>query len=469
MRLTARLRIQLAVFCSIALTSAGILLFGYLKVPATYFGMGRYTVTVDLPEAGGLYHNANVVYRGTAVGRVQRIELADGGVQAVLSLDSAVRIPADVDAAVHSVSAAGEQYVSLTPRNDQGPALADGDVVATAPDSVQPDINALLDATNRGLAAIPRGELTTVVDESYLAVAGLGPELARIVDGSTRLAIDARDNLAPILTLIDQSKPVLDTQADTRDDITAWAAHLAELSGQLAHRDQQVAGILQKTGPALDEAAALFSRLRPTLPILMANLVAAGNVAVTYQPALEQLLVLLPANIAGAQATAVPNLTHRGPYKGLYLDVALNMNLPPVCNTGFLPPQQRRATALQDAPARPAGDLYCRVPQDSPFNTRGARNYPCLTVPGKRAPTVKMCESDQTYSPLNDGDNWKGDPNATLSGQAVPQRVPAPLAVSGYDAATGEYVAPDGSVHRQGDLAAPELDRTWQTMLLPPS
>src|SRR4029450_6476540 len=70
-------------------------------------------------------------------------------------------------------------------------------------------------------------------------------------------------------------------------------------------------------------------------------------------------------------------------------------------------------------------DVYCRIAQDSPFTAvRGARNYPCLTVPGKRAPTVKMCESDEQYVPLNDGNNWKGDPNATLSGQDIPQLPP---------------------------------------------
>ncbi len=35
-----------------------------------------------------------------------------------------------------------------------------------------------------------------------------------------------------------------------------------------------------------------------------------------------------------------------------------------------------------------------------------------------------MCESNENYVPLNDGYNWKGDPNATLSGQAVPQLPP---------------------------------------------
>jgi len=82
---------------------------------------------------------------------------------------------------------------------------------------------------------------------------------------------------------------------------------------------------------------------------------------------------------------------------------------------------------------------------------RGARNYPCLTRPGKRAPTVKMCESDEQYVPLNEGYNWKGDPNATLSGQDIPQSppgpppaqtpapqaAPSPIAAAEYDPATG--------------------------------
>ena len=29
--------------------------FGYIRLPAMLFGVGRYTVTVELPRAGGLY------------------------------------------------------------------------------------------------------------------------------------------------------------------------------------------------------------------------------------------------------------------------------------------------------------------------------------------------------------------------------------------------------------------------------
>lgn len=488
MRLNRRIQIQLALFTVVALGACAVLGFGYLNAPATWFGVGRYTVTLELPEAAGLYETGNVLYRGTEVGRVEDVRLTNTGVEAVLTLRSDVSIPANLDAAVHSVTAIGEQYVDLSPRGDS-PQLRDGDVIPRDRASIPADVNSLLASTNRGLEAIPHDNLTTVVDESYRAFGGLGPELSRIVDSSTRLAIESRKNLEPLVTLINQSAPVLDTQVDTSDDIQAWSAHVANIAGQLQAHDTQLAGVLQRVGPAADEGSALFQRLQPTLPVLLANLVTAGQVAVTYQPALEQLLVLYPPFVAGIQGAMLADKDIKSPYRGLYTGLALNVNLPPPCTTGFLPPQQRRAPSLVDYPGRPAGDLYCRVPQDSPFNVRGARNYPCLTVPGKRAPTVKMCESDEQYVPLNDGYNWKGDPNATLSGQDIPQLPPGgqpaaaqpgvsppttapdtPIAAAEYDPATGRYIGPDGRMYTQADLAATaSAGKTWQDMLTPPS
>jgi len=484
MHLTRQIKIQLAIFTVVALVAASVMVFGYMKAPARWLGVNRYTVTVQLPEAAGLYPNANVIYRGTEVGRVEDVRLTDKGVAAVLSLIDDIKIPSDLRAEVHSVSAIGEQYVALLPRNGSSRPLTNGDVIAAPNVAVPPDVNSLLDDTNRGLAAIPQDNLKTAIDESYTAVGGLGPEIRRFVNGSTQLAIDARQNLDALTTLIDQSKPVLDSQADTSDAIGAWANHLATVTDELRTHDDSVAGLLRSGASATDEGRQLFERLRPTLPIVLANLVSLGTVAVTYQPALEQLLVLLPQGVANVAGTSVANQNTKQDYKGAYLDFNLNLNLPPACTTGFLPAQQQRSPSLEDYPDRPAGDLYCRVPQDSMFNARGARNYPCLTVPGKRAPTVKMCESNEQYVPLNDGTNWKGDPNATLSGQDVPQLppgspaaqsipapapTPAPLAVAAYDPDTGTYVGPDGHSYTQSDLARTEPnDKTWQKMLLPP-
>ncbi|BBZ31256.1 mammalian cell entry protein (plasmid) [Mycolicibacterium madagascariense] len=475
--LTKRIKIQLALFGVIAVVAGAIMAFGYIRVPAM-FGVGHYTVTVQLPDAGGLYASGNVTYRGTEVGRVTDVRVTDSGVEAVLDLNSDIKIPSNLDAQVHSTSAIGEQYVALLPRNDDGPALKNGDVIPISRTSVPPPIGQLLDAANRGVKAIPQGNVKTVIDESYTAVGGLGPEISRIVDGSTQLATDARANLDPLLALIDRAQPVLDSQTDSADSIRAWAAHLADLSRQVKTQDAAVTGLLQNGPAAADEGRQLVDRLKPALPILLANLVSIGQVAVVYQPALEQILVLEPQIVASMQGAEVPNLDNPRPFPGIYVNFNLNLNDPPPCTTGFLPKEQLSPPAVTSIPDRPAGDLYCRIPQDARNVVRGTRNLPCITRPGKRAPTVKMCESDEQYVPLNDGDYWKGDPNATDTGQAVPQLPPGtpqqgqgptpPAAVVQYDPATGSYPAPDGNVYTQGDLAQSTEGKTWQNMMTPP-
>ncbi|MDV3132968.1 MlaD family protein [Mycobacterium sp. 29Ha] len=489
MHLTRRIWTQLVVVAVVMVFGVAIMFFPVLKLPAKWFGVGRYNVTVQLPQAGGLYERANVSYRGYNVGQVKSVHLTDTGVEAVMSLDSDIKIPSDVEAEVHSVSAIGEQYVDLLPRSADGPMLRNGDIIPSDRTTVPPNISTLLDATNKGLQAIPRDNLKTVVDEAYLAFGGLGPEIARFVKSATALALDARTNINELNTLVDESRPILNSQTDTSDSIQAWAANLATITAQLRTEDGSVAKLLQDGAPAAEEARALFDRLRPTLPIVLANLVSVGEVAAVYRGNIEQLLVLLPQGAAAVQAVGVANRNTKQDYNGGFLSFNLNLNLPPACNTGFLPAQQIRSAALEDYPPAPDGDLYCRVPQDSPFNVRGARNTPCVEKPGKRAPTVAICESDENYVPLNDGYNWKGDPNATLSGQAVPQprdpsapgtgpveaapppppAAPAPVAAVPYDPSTGSYVAPDGRVYTQSDLAAGAQEgQTWQNMLVPP-
>ena len=48
MRLDRRIKIQLAIFTVIAVAAGAVMIFRYIDVPAMLFGVGRYTVTVDL-------------------------------------------------------------------------------------------------------------------------------------------------------------------------------------------------------------------------------------------------------------------------------------------------------------------------------------------------------------------------------------------------------------------------------------
>lgn len=479
-------RIQLAILAAVTLIACSVMAFDFVKVPAL-LGVGRYEVTLDLAASGGLYATSVVNYRGSEIGRVSSVDVTRDGVRAVLSLDSSTKVPSDVSAAVHSRSAIGEQFVELTPpagtEADTVRPLRDGDDIPAGKVQIPPDIGSLLDATNRALQAIPQDNLRTVVDEAAKAVGGLGPELSRIVDGSTALAIEGGKTIGPLTQLIDQAPPVLNSQVQTADSIAQWAARTASITGQLKAQDTAFADLLNQGAPALNEGKALLDRVAPALPLLLANLVSLGDIAVTYRADLEQLLVLYPQGTALMSAAVLSDFGTKQAYKGIYLDFNLNLNSPPPCNTGFLPVRQQRSPSDQDAPNRPAGELYCRVPQDSDLNVRGVRNIPCENDPAKRAPTIEMCESDQQYVPLNEGYNWKGDPNATLSGQDIPQLppgvappgeppppvggVPPPAALVPYDPATGAYIGPDGRRSTQSDLTHTG-SKTWQSMLIPP-
>src|SRR5699024_3857493 len=85
------------------------------------------------------------------------------------------------------------------------------------------------------------------------------------------------------------------------------------------------------------------------------------------------------------------------------------------------PPSEWRSPADTTTVDTP-DNLYCKLPQDSPLANRGARNYPCMEHPGKRAPTIEICDSDKPYEPLAMRQHWTGpyplDPN--LLSQGIP-------------------------------------------------
>ncbi|HEX9832756.1 MAG TPA: MlaD family protein, partial [Mycobacterium sp.] len=112
--LTHFVRIQLTIFAILSVIGMVTLVINYMQAP-TLLGIGRITVTMDLPATGGLYRFSNVTYRGMQMGRVTDIRVVRKGprpsVEAELSLSRSPKVPANLVAEVHGVSAIGELYV----------------------------------------------------------------------------------------------------------------------------------------------------------------------------------------------------------------------------------------------------------------------------------------------------------------------------------------------------------------------
>jgi phospholipid/cholesterol/gamma-HCH transport system substrate-binding protein len=415
--LTRFIRTQLVVFA--ALTVAALVALGwyYLRIPSLV-GVGQYQLTVQLPASGGLYRTSNVTYRGIQIGRVTKVEPTKNGVRATLSIDSRYKIPVDASANVHSVSAIGEQYLDLVSTGNPGKFLSPGQTITKG--TVPSEIGPALDAANRGLSALPKAKIASLLDETAQAVGGLGPALQRLVDSTQSIVGDFQANISDVNDIIENSAPIVDSQVDSGDSIERWSHNLNVLTAQVAQNDQHVQSILSKAAPTADQVNEVFSDVRESLPQTVANLEIVADMLKRYNKGLEQLLVFLPeiAGVAQTVLAAAPG--------SVGLDLNLSINNPPPCLTGFLPPSQWRAPADTSAAPLPSG-TYCKIPQDTPANVvRGARNYPCVDVPGKRAATPRECRDNKPYVPL--GTNpWYGDPNQIRNCPAPGARCDQPV------------------------------------------
>jgi phospholipid/cholesterol/gamma-HCH transport system substrate-binding protein len=506
--LTRFVRIQLAIFTVASVIGIALMLIVYLQAP-TLLGIGRMTVTLQLRGTGGLYQFSNVTYRGVQIGKVTEVRPTRDGAVATLSLDTSPKVPAALTAAVLSVSAVGEQYVDLQPHNESGPYLQDGSVIPASDSSIPQAVGPMLDQVSALLGSVPKEKISPLLDETFKGFNGSGYDIGSLLDSSSRLITDANGAADQSRSLIEDSRPLLDGQAESIDAIKTWAHGLAGITQQLNTNDPQIRTLLHDGPGAADEASRLFTQIKPTLPLLLANLTSLGQVGVTYHPSLEQLLVLLPPVVASTQSYGAPKNNPTGMALG---DFTLNIGDPPACTVGFLPPSAWRSPEDTSDIDTPDG-LYCKLPQDSPIGVRGARNYPCMGQPGKRAPTVEICDSDQPYQPLAVRQHATGpypiDPNlitqgippdsrvdhdATIHGPlegtpppppadppsdgpsepAAPGAAPSSfvpdgsagpsVAIATYDPKTGQYATPDGKVYRQSDLATHPGKRSWQDL-----
>jgi phospholipid/cholesterol/gamma-HCH transport system substrate-binding protein len=397
-------KVQLAIFGLVTVVTLTVMGIFYLRLPAT-FGVGTYNVTADFKAGGGLYKNANVTYRGVAVGRVESVELNPTGVDAQMRLNSGTTIPSNVTATVKSVSAIGEQYIDLVPPAKPSSAkLRDGSRIERNSTQIGLEVSTLLHQAETLVNSLGDTRLRELLHETFTAANGSGPELARLLESARLLVDEANANYPQVSQLIDQAGPFLEAQIRAGGDIKSLADGLARFTSEVRQADPQLRSTLATAPSAADEASTAFSGIRPDFPALAASLANLGRVGVIYHKSIEQLLVVLPALFAGITTAAGGTPQD----EGAKLDFKLDLNDPPPCAVGFLPPPLMRTPADETLRELPK-DLYCKVAQNDPSTVRGARNYPCQEFPGKRAPTIQLCRDPNGYVPV--GRNpWRGPP-----------------------------------------------------------
>lgn len=340
-------------------TGTVYILFGTLELNPL---RPTYQVRVQLAQSGGLLPDREVTVRGTRVGRVTSIDMVDGTVVAVASIDSSVRIPASTQVRVAARSAAGEQYLDFLPDTSGGPYLADKAVVGLDRTSTPVTLAQLLGNMNGAIVQLDPAKLAAIVQE--LGAGSAAPEkLAAIIDGGSFLISTLSSVLPQTVSLLNTSEVVLSTARDLTPGLAAATANL----------NRTIAGVAAMTGgyrtlvtvgpSALQAMDRIIADNSPTMVQLLGNLATVAQMSYLHVPALSEFF--FPQQREGSAVDALSTAFHDDAVWAL-------VNIYPRKQCDYDLP--RLPAGIPDYP-EPYLYAYCTDP-DPNLVVRGARNAP---------------------------------------------------------------------------------------------
>lgn len=356
---TRRIALAGASLVVIMLLGCTYLVLGTLRVDPT---KSMITIRVPLPESGGLLPNQDVTLRGVPIGRVESVELGDGGVLAVARVEERFKIPVDSAVRVSGLSPAGEQYLDIRPAVEGGPYLTDGSSVSTDQTSTPITLAELLSDADGALAQLDPAKLATIREE--IGVSSQGPDkLGDLLDGGTFLLATLDGVLPETVRLLSSTRVAMSTAVDVTPGLTATGGQLGSVFAGVSTMDGGFRRLLDVTPKSLAAVNNLFDDNSETMVQLLGNLATVAQLSYVRVPALN---ALFPGpEIRGSLLENMATILRDG-------KTWVIADIYPRYNCDY--PGPRGAPSAADYP-EPRLHTYCTDPEPSVL-VRGARNAP---------------------------------------------------------------------------------------------
>jgi phospholipid/cholesterol/gamma-HCH transport system substrate-binding protein len=232
-------------------------------------GDSGYSYRLYFETGGQLVPGNQVQVGGHPIGSVDSIELTDDW-QAEVSISVDEELHEGTTAVIRTTSLSGiaNRYIAVTPGPDDGPPLADGDVL-TAQDTTSPvDLDQLFDA----FRPKERRALRNVIQGFATSYAGRGKEANETykylnpgLSTTQRLLAElTRDQQVFTRFLVDGSR-VVNAIAERRNDLSALTSNANQALGAIARENQAFDRTLVALPPTLRQANTTFVNLRAAL------------------------------------------------------------------------------------------------------------------------------------------------------------------------------------------------------------
>lgn len=318
----------LTVFVVLALVAAVVLVFTQDDT--------KRTITVDFTSTNSLYEGNEVRIIGVPVGTVEKLKAEGDHVEATLTYEGDVRLPADVKAVVISPAIVGDRFVQLAPAYSGGAVLPDDAKIGVDRTEVPVELDEIyksLDDLSVALGpegANKDGALSRLVEDSAGQLDGQGKQLNTTLKNFGKLSETLSNNKDDLFGSVREVNEFVELLQRNDASVRAFFDSTAQVSEVLEGERDDLAKTLKALSLALIDVRKLVKENRGKLRSNIDNLQRIARVLGNHPDDIERILIDGPTALSNVTLTYNGDqgtLDNRADIRELIANAGLNPTL----------------------------------------------------------------------------------------------------------------------------------------------
>lgn len=264
-------------------------------------GASARTASAVFGDIGDLSNGAQVQLAEVPVGHVASIALDGDKAKVVMDLQSGIRIPADVTAAIDSTTLLGDQFVELeVPKGQIGPRgahaaqLRNGGVIRRT--AIVPGLEQLVQSGAEVFGAISTTELEQIIAAGGEGFNGQEASLRALLNDFSTVANGYAQHTSAITQAVNGLNQLSSTLAPDSSASAAALTTLSQTVAILAQQSQKFETLLQSIDDVSVQGRSILETYYPQIVTQLQTLQAVSSQLSQNQVSLAGILETLPLN-----------------------------------------------------------------------------------------------------------------------------------------------------------------------------
>ncbi|WP_132992286.1 MCE family protein [Gordonia zhaorongruii] len=271
-----------------------------------WFGVKRATtrtVTAYFPHVASLYEGDDVRVIGVPVGKVTEIDPRKDDVRVVMSVDKETPIPADARAVVVAQSLVSGRFIQLTPSYSAGPKMGDNADIPmerTAVPMEWDDVKKQLDelSTAIGPDGADKGTAARAVDTFGKNLEGNGPAIADSIKEMSAVMGTLSDNRDDVFGTVKNLQKLTDVLSTSHEQLVQFNGRMATVSDVIAGSDRELGDAMTNLNEAIGQLEGFLGENSSTMVSTVDKLAQLSGTLKRKDQQLRGLLHSAPTQLA---------------------------------------------------------------------------------------------------------------------------------------------------------------------------